>query len=83
MQGVAGAAQGEFERVTRNALDERSDGPGKAVWDGTSERDGFDLDVKTAVALLKAPVAVHTPEKAVGFARAEGSLMRRGRRVDF
>ena len=36
------------------------------------ERDGFDLQVEAAVALLVAPVGVEPPEEAVLLAGAEG-----------
>ncbi len=65
LEGVAGGGEGEDEGFAGDGFEVGADGPGEAAGDGASEREGFDLEVEAAVALLVAPVGVEAVEEAV------------------
>src|SRR5580698_3550037 len=64
-EDVAGGGEGEDQGFARDGFEVRLDGPGEAVRDRACERDGFDLEVEAAVALLVGPVCVEAVEEAV------------------
>ena len=74
LEGVAGGGEGEDEGFARDAFEVRLDGPGEAVRDGACEREGFDLEVEAAVALLVGPVGVEAVEEAVRRRRGAGAI---------
>jgi hypothetical protein len=61
---LASGAEGEGHGFARDAFNKGADKPSDDGRDIASERDGFELDVRAAVAFEIAPVCVQAPEVA-------------------
>src|SRR5258708_25295364 len=80
---IAGRAQCELQRFAWNAFHIGAKRPAEAGWNGSTERDRLDLQVKSAVALLVTPVGIQPPEEPVFFAGIQRTLLVRTGRADF
>src|SRR5579859_3464768 len=62
---IASGGEGGDERLARQVANDRRNEPAQAGGNVARQRDGFALDVYTAVALFETPVGIEPPEESV------------------